>query len=166
MKFEEALEQVVNQGAIRVFRLSDSLAYVYRMQGSSCQARGIYGAEGNWQLGERLVSAKDYDSKDGWYDVPALPWQTKTINLQAAKKNPGYGLAILQQCHTCKEQKPILAFERGGFGVVQRRNWECNKCYKRRIREMASYRKSSSIRQGDFLDKATIASPPPPKSEI
>ena len=166
MKFEQAMEQVVSQGAIRVYRLSDSLAYVYRMLGSSYQARGLYAVEDDWQLGERLVSAKDYASGDGWNEVPALPWQGKAIDLEGAKDNLGYGLAIIQQCHTCKEQKPIMAFERGGIGVAHRRNWECNECYERRVREIASYRKKLSIRQGDFLDKVTIASPPPPQGEI
>jgi len=166
MTFEQAMEQVVSQGAIRVYRLSNSLAYVYRMKGSSYQARGLYAVEGDWQLGERLVSAKDFASENGWYGVPSLPWQSEAIDLGAAKDNPGYGLAILQQCHTCREQKPILAFERGGIGIARRRNWECNECYERRMSEMASYRKGKSIRQGDFLDKATIASPPPPQSDI
>ena len=166
MTFDEAIEQAVAQGAIRVYRLSDSLAYVYRRSEGGYQARGLHALEGEWSLGDRLVGARALSSADGWFELPALPWEAKAIELEAAKQNPGYGLAIAQQCYTCKEIKPIQAFERPGNGASTLRKWECNQCYQRRMREMANYEKAGALRQGDYLSKATIASPPPPESEI
>lgn len=166
MTFDEAIEQAVAQGAIRVYRLSDSLAYVYRRREGGYQARGLYAFEGKWSLGDRLVSARVLSSADGWFELPALPWQAQAIELEAAKQNPGYGLAIMQQCYTCKENKPILAFERPGSKASTLRKWECNQCYERRMREMANYQKAGAFRQGDYLSKATVASPPPAEGEI
>lgn len=166
MTFDEAIEQAVAQGAIRAYRLSDSLAYVYRLREGAYQARGLYAADGEWRLGDRLVSARVLTSADGWFELPALPWQAQAIELEAAMQNPGYGLAIMQQCYTCKENKPILAFERSNKSTSTHRQWECNQCNQRRMREMANYRKAGALRQGDDLSTATIASPPPPEGEI
>ena len=166
MTFDEAIEKVVEQGAIRVYRLSNSLAFVYRLTDSGYQARGLYAVENNWALGKRMVSVKDLASLDGWFDLAVLPWQAEAIELEAAKMNPGYGIAIWQQCHTCKKSKPQLAFLRTTSSVFQRRNWECNECYERRTREIKNYRRINSTREGDYLSKATIASPPPAEGEI
>ena len=166
MKFDEALAKLVEEGAIRVYPISRSLAYAYRLRDSIYQARSLLALEDDWMLGNRLVSAKDLDSPDGWFDIPALPWQAKAIHSEAAKQNEGYGYAIWQQCHTCKEVKPEKAFERAGQDALQRRNWECNQCYERRMREMTMYRSKSTGRLGDYLDKETTASPPPAESEI
>lgn len=165
MTLEEALQQVVKEGAIREYRLSDNLAFVYRLKGNVYQARGLYVGEDGWRLGERLVSAKQLNSPDGWYDVFGLPWQAKAIEMQAAKQNPGYARAILQQCYTCKQVKPLSEFERAGNGLGPHRDWECNECYERRLRELQAYRRQAP-RKGDYLDKETLASPPPPEGRI
>jgi hypothetical protein len=166
MKFDEALEKLIEEGAIRVYPLSRSLAYAYRLRDSVYQARSLHAVEDEWSLGKRLVSAKDLESLDGWFDIPALPWQATAIQSDAAKKNEGYGYAIWQQCHTCKEVKPEKAFERDGQNALIRRNWECNECYERRMREMTIYRNKSTGRSGDYLDRETVASPPPAEGEI
>jgi hypothetical protein len=171
MTYDDAIKQAVKEGAIRAFRLSDNLAFVYRLGEGGYEARGLYGSEDGWRLGERLVSAKDIGTperglKAGWHPVPGLPAQAKPIELEAAKQNPGYARVVLRQCYTCKESKPEAAFERPEGGGQLARQWECNDCYERRMRELAAYRKRGEARQGDFLDKDTLASPPPAEGRI
>ncbi|MQC26309.1 MAG: hypothetical protein DWG76_02520 [Chloroflexi bacterium] len=171
MTYDAVIKQAVEEGAIRVFRLSDNLGFVYRYKAGTFEARGLYGREGNWQLGKRMVSAKDIlqpdmGIKDGWHQVPHLPGQAQPIDSEEAKANPGYAQVELRQCYTCKQYKSTQAFERVEGDPQLARNWECNECYERRMREMAAYRKSGKPRSGDFLDKDTMASPPPPEGQI
>ena len=166
MTYEEALEKLIAEGAIREYKLSDNLAFVYRYQNGRFQARGLYGREGDWRLGGRLVSALDYSDASGWHTVNVLPWQARAIEDPAAQKNPGYAIAILQQCYTCKEEKPISAFSHAGPPSLRPRDWECSECYQRRMRELAQFKAQSPKRQGDALNQDTLASPPPPEGEI
>lgn len=166
MTFEKALEKAVSEGAIRIYRLSENMAFVYRLNGGQYQARGLYRVEDDWRLGDYLVSGKQFNTLDGWYQVAGLPWSAKPIELEAAKQNPGYAQQTMRQCYTCRKTKPQEGFERPYRGSQLNRDWECNECYGRRMREMAGFRKAGEVRSGDYLDKETLASPPPPKGQI
>jgi hypothetical protein len=166
MTYEEALEKLIAEGAIREYKISESLAFVYRYEENSYQARGVYGHEGDWKLGSRLVSSLDYSDQSGWQKVLGLPWQAYAIDNAQAMQNPGYAFAIIRQCYTCKEEKTIDQFSHAQGIASRSRDWECDECYQRRMREMAQYEESQSKRKGDALSKETLASPPPAESEI
>ena len=166
MTFDEAIEQSVSEGAIRQYRVSDNLAYVYRFYDGQYQARGIYATEGQWALGKRLVASVDYSQQSGWHTVVGLPWQAQAIESEPAKLNPGYGFAIFRQCYTCKEEKSINRFSHQGGQINRRREWECNECYERRMREVRAFNRKSPLRSGDAVEKETIASAAPPISQI
>jgi hypothetical protein len=164
MTYDEALAKVAAEGATRAYRLSDSTAYAYRLKNNKYEARGIYAVGGDWKLGNTLVSAQGVGrSADGWYGVIGMPRRALPIENEAAKKNPGYSTVVLRQCYTCKQFKPEAEFQRAGGD--SHRNWECNECYGRRQRELAAYYKAPA-RAGDFLDRQTLASPPPPQGKI
>ena len=117
-------------------------------------------------MGKRLVASKDYSQQSGWHDVAGLPWQAVAIDSELAKVNPGYGFAIFQQCYTCKEVKSIVQFSQHDDAINRKRQWECNECYERRMREIKIFRKKTGLRKGDVIEKETIASAPPPASQI
>jgi hypothetical protein len=167
MTYEEIIEKVVAEGGIRVFRLSDSTAYAYRLKDDHYEARTLVGINGDWTLGKTLVSAKEVGRRpDGWYRTPGLPKRALPIQNEAAKKNPGYSQVILRQCYTCKQYKSEAEFERPGKSGDQHRNWECNECYNRRQRELTAFQKVGGMRKGDALERQTLASPPPPQGKI
>ncbi|QYK51768.1 MAG: hypothetical protein KF701_04555 [Anaerolineales bacterium] len=162
MTYEEVLEKAVAEGAIRAFRLSDNTAYAYRLKDGKYQARSLVAREGNWALGPVLVSGKAVGrTADGWYEVVGLPHRAQPIGGEAAEHNAGYSDVSLRQCYSCKQFKPQAEFAREGGDA--HRNWECNECYERRTRELAMLAPS---RRGDFLDKDTLVSPPPPQGKI
>ncbi len=167
MTYEEAIGKAVAEGAIRAYRLSDSTAYAYRLKDDHYEARTLIGINGDWSLGKTLVSSKTIGrSADNWYRIVGLPKRALPIDLEDAKKNPGYSQVILRQCYTCKQYKPEAEFERPGAGNDPHRNWECNECYSRRQRELASFQKVGGVRKGDAIDRQTLASPPPPQGKI
>jgi hypothetical protein len=166
MKFEKVLDQAVSEGAIRIIQLSENMAFVYRLKDGAYQARGLYRVEEDWRIGDFLVSGKQFNSPDGWYKVGGLPWTAKPIAVDAAQENPGYAQKLTRQCYTCKKTKPEEEFERPYRGSQLNRDWECNECYSRRLRDLANFRKQGETRTGDYLDKDTLASPPPPKGQI
>jgi len=166
MTFDEVISQSVTEGAIRQYRVSDQLAYVYRFQEDHYQARGLYVLEGQWTMGKRLVASKDYSQQSGWHNVAGLPWQAVAIDSELARSNPGYGFAIFQQCYTCKEVKSTVQFSQHDGAINRKRQWECNECYERRMREIKNFRNKNTLRTGDVIEKETIASPHPPASEI
>ena len=166
MTYEQALEKLAAEGAIRVFRLSDSTAYVYRLKDNKYEVRTLSAVNGEWQLTKTVVSRTMWRNADGWYAVLGMPRQAQPIPLEAAKQNAGYSQMSLRQCYTCKQFKPEAEFERPGAGGDPHRNWECNECYGRRQREMAAFKKLTGRRKGDFLDRETLASPPPPQGKI
>ena len=167
MRYEEAIEKAVAEGAIRIYRLSDSTAYAYRLKNNHYEARTLVGINGDWSLGKTLVSTKTIGrSEDGWYRIVGLPKRALPIEQEAAKTNPGYSKVILRQCYTCKQYKPEAEFERPSVDSDQHRNWECNECYSRRQRELASFQKVGGLRKGDAIDRQTLASPPPPQGKI
>jgi len=165
MTFEQALEKMAAEGAIRVFRLSDNTAYVYRLKDNKYEVRTLAAVNGDWQATQTVVSRTMGRSADGWYAVLGLPRQAQPIPLEAAHQNPGYTKLSLKQCYTCKQFKPEAEFERPASAGDQHRNWECNECYNRRQRELAAFKKISG-RKGDSLDRQTLASPPPPQGKI
>lgn len=167
MTYEEVLAKVVAEGAIRAYRLSDSTAYAYRLKDDHYEARTLIGRQDDWSLGSTLVSTKMIGrSPDGWYRIVGLPKRALPIDSEEAKKNPGYSQVVLRQCYTCKQYKPEAEFERPGSGGDLHRKWECNECYGRRQRELASFGKTGGARKGDSLDRQTLASPPPPQGRI
>jgi len=167
MPFDEIIEKVVAEGAIRVYRLSDSTAYAYRLKDDHYEARTLIGINGDWSLGKTLVSTKTIGrSQDGWYRIVGLPKRALPIQLEAAKQNPGYSSVILRQCYTCKKYRPEAEFERPGNGGDPHRNWECNECYGRRQRELTAFQKTGGLRKGDSVERETLASPPPPQGKI
>ncbi len=162
MTYEEVLAKAVAEGAIRAFRLSENTAYAYRLKDGKYEARTLLAKEGNWSLGAVLVSGKHVGrTPDGWYPVVGLPHRAQPIGDEAAEKNAGYTKASLRQCYSCKQFKPEAGFAREGGD--SHRNWECNECYDRRKREWAML---APTRRGDFLDKDTLVSPPPPQGKI
>lgn len=166
MTYEETLQKAAAEGAIRVYRLSDTTAYVYRLKDNQYQARTLTATDGNWEFTQTVVGRGLGRSADGWYGVLGMTRQAQPITGDAAKKNAGYSQVSLRQCYTCKQFKPEVEFERAANGGGDpHRNWECNECYNRRQRETAAYKKSSR-RKGDFLDRETLASPPPPQGKI
>jgi hypothetical protein len=167
MTYEEALAKVTAEGAIRAYRLSDSMGYAYRLKDGQVQARGLHAVNDVWHLGDSLVSAKMVGrSADGWYPVVGLPKRAQPIELDAAKANPGFTAEASRQCYTCKQYKKESLFERPGNQDAALRNWECNDCYYRRKRELAGFHKTGTGRSGDSLDRETLASPPPPQGKI
>jgi len=166
MIFDKAVEQAVAEGAIRIYKLSENMAFVYRLKDGQYQARGLTRIEEDWKLGDYLASSKQFITPDGWYRVAGLPWRAKPLEYKDAKENPGYARAAMRQCYTCKQTKPEAEFARPRTGDHLSRDWECNECFGRRAREMAGYRKAGEKRGGDYLEKDTIASPPPPKGQI
>lgn len=167
MSYEQILEKAAAEGAIRAYRLSDNTAFVYRLKDGGYQARGLTAREGAWGFSPQLVSQGGtiHRSQDGWGWVAGLPKRATPIDNEAAKANPGYSQLVLQQCYTCKQFRPAADFERSGADADPRRAWECNECYSRRQRETSAYEQASA-RKGDFLDKDTYASPPPPEGKI
>jgi len=164
MTYDEALAKVAAEGAMRVYRLSDNTAYAYRLKNNKYEARGLYALNGDWKLGNTLVSAQGVGrSPDGWYYVLGMPRRAVPIENEAAKKNPGYSTLTLRQCYTCKQFKAETEFQRPGGD--SHRNWECNECYSRRQRELVAFQKAPA-RSGDLLDRQTLASPPPPQGKI
>ncbi|MCW5876818.1 MAG: hypothetical protein KIS85_08040 [Anaerolineales bacterium] len=167
MTYEEILEKAAAEGAIRVYRVSDHTGFVYRLKDRQYQARGLTATEGLWNFSPVLVSQRGAieRSTDGWHWVAGLPKRAQPIDNETAKANPGYSQLVLRQCYTCKQFRPEADFERSGPDADPRRAWECNECYARRQREAGAYEQVSP-RKGDFLDKETVASPPPPEGKI
>ena len=166
MTFDEVIEHSVSEGAIRQYRVSDHLAFVYRFQDGKYQARGLYANDGDWKLGKRLISSVDYSQQSGWHEVAGLPWQARAIDSESARANPGYAFAIFRQCYTCKEEKSINHFSHNKGVINRKREWECNQCYERRMREIRNFDSNKLLRSGDAVEKETIASAPPPASQI
>jgi|GEM_PF-2986660 len=167
MTFDEILDSMVAQGAIRVYRVSEVWALAYRVKDGEVQARGLNQIDGQWQAGDRLVSSRTFFQKDGWYAVEGIPKPAKPIELEAAKGNPGYydGLQM-RQCQTCRQYKPLTAFERPIPDEQSGRTWECNQCYATYIGEIEAYQQDPHKHVGDYLRRSTHAARPPAEGEI
>lgn len=167
MQFEELLEKMVREGAIRLYRISQGWAFVYRLKEGVVQARGLHEVDGSWEASDHLVSSVQYYQPDGWYPVEAIPPQAVPIESPAAEANPGYFAGLNRQCQTCREFKPLSAFERELDELGENyRTWECNQCYQQHLAEVRANRAASERRVGDYLQRDTHASKLPPKGKI
>ena len=166
MIFEDALEQVVEQGAVRLYRLSERTAYVYRYQENQLQVRTLSQKDGEWFLPLYMAGMDTYYSDDGWYAADTLPKWAKPIELQAAKKNPRYYDGLTKQCHTCKRELPLYMFEREPGPDQGLRDWECNDCYQQYLEEFAEYDEQAPQHVGDYIKRDTHAAKPPVKGKI
>ncbi len=138
MTFDQALEQVVKEGAIRLWRVSRGWALAYRIHNGKLQARSLnrVGESDNWKLSNRLSGTTTH-SPDGWHHVLAIHERAQPIELEAAKGNPGYYLGLTRQCGTCRKVKPLSEFERDMTGEQGYRTWECNQCASERAEKLA-----------------------------
>ncbi len=95
-----------------------------------------------------------------------LPWQARAIESEKAKANDGYEIAMYLRCYTCKEKKLSNNFSHQSVPGSHPRDWECDICFERRIKEIALFKSETSPRDGDNLSKHTLATPSPPASQI
>jgi hypothetical protein len=164
MTFEKALEQIVKEGAIRLWRVSAGWAIAYRLQDGRWQARGLVRTADKWQAQQRMAG-KSYRSVDGWYPVQLPHQATEPIALEAAEQNPGYFLGLTRQCGTCKLYKPLSEFKRQSAGNVHR-SWECNQCAEERRQALRQYRRHDDQHVGDYVRRPAHTSRPPQEGEI
>ena len=166
MNFEEVLEQVAKEGAIRVYKISDRTGFVYRYEGRNVQAKGLVSINGEWQTTDRIVGSRTLYRPDGWHDVEGMPAQVRPIELDAAKKNTGYYEGLVRQCFICKKEKPMLAFEREEGEEARLCTWECNECYEARQKEQEEYEAEGERLVGDYVGKEKHTERPPIKGEL
>ena len=102
MNFDEAVDKLVEQGAIRMWRVSGGWYIAYRMRDGQYEARGINEVEGQWKLQDRMVG-KGYLREDGWYTVDAIHPGAAPLKGEAAEKNPGYSVSLQKGCTICEE---------------------------------------------------------------
>lgn len=181
MTFEEALQQLVEEGAIRLWRVSGVWYIAYRVKNGQLRPNGDHFADvappkyearnlnkigDQWKLGETMVGSDAYHQPGGWYPVKTVHHRAKPIEIEAAEANPGYYMGLTRQCSTCKKYKPEKEFERdmeaeGGF-----RTWECNQCAAERRAAMAKYDREAGRHLGDYLKRPAHTSRPPVEGEI
>lgn len=166
MTFDDALEQVVREGAIRYWRVSGGWYVAYRIKDGVLQARGMHAIRGTWKLADKLVSSKTYREPDGWYEVDAMHQAAEPISLESARGNPGYFTGMERQCHTCKKYRPISMYSRNMVPEGRYRTWECDKCAGEREQEMEAYQRRDKEHAGDYLQRAGHSSRPPVEGEI
>lgn len=166
MSYEQALQQLVNEGAIRLWRVSGGWQIGYRLKDSRIEARGLHKINNKWKLADRLVSSKTYREPDGWYQVNNMHPRAERIPLESAHKNPGYFSGLARQCHTCKKNRPISMFSRKAIGERRFRTWECNKCSQERRQVIKEYHTLGDKRIGDYVRASGDISRPPVEGEI
>ncbi|MBI3158518.1 MAG: hypothetical protein HYZ26_02830 [Chloroflexi bacterium] len=165
MTWDEAIEQVVSEGAIRIWKTSHGWALAYRLRKNSWEARSIVriSAE-DWNLANSLVGGNNRKPSHGWQPVPRVHHRAALIAHPYAKRNRGYYAGLAARCETCKQTKPAWAFERDAGSEQGFRTWECNDCAAERAGEMGRYR--SAVRVGDYVRRETHASKPPVEGDI
>lgn len=166
MKFEEAIEQLVDQGAIRMARMSSVWYIAYRMRAGVIEARGLHQASGEWGLADQLPSAKPASEGEGWFHVAAIPSKAEPIDSEAAKSNAGYFIGLIRQCYTCKQDRPLSWFVHSESDEGYYRSWECKQCSGQRSIERRSYLQSEDEHLGDYQKDRNKTSRPPVPSEI
>lgn len=167
MKYEEAVAQVIKEGAIRLYRLSGVWSIAYRIKKGAVQRRDIQRKnENDWALMVESVGSSVHPEKSGWYSADEIHPQAKLIEMEAAAKNPGYYEGFTRECQTCKLDKTIFDFERDMQAEQGFRTWECNDCADQRVSDSKSNVKQASRRVGDYLTRKTHLSKPPVESEI
>lgn len=164
MNYKETLAEAVKQGAIRVYSASNGWHVVYRVQDGQMQARNLNKiGENEWALGATMAGWAAGDSDNGWLPVQKVHFGVQSIELEAAKQNPGFYYGLLQRCETCRQEKSTLAFSRDMTSEEGRRTWECNQCATERATEVHA---AKAVRGGDVIRRESHASVPPVKSEI
>lgn len=166
MTFEQAMAQAVKEGAIRYYKISEGWGMAYRLNGRRVEVRGVSKVGDEWGLTTHMAGQPRKRNNDGWYPVEGMPAQVEPINIKAAKQNPGYYLGLKRQCHTCKEEKPLLAFERPEDESEDYRTWECNGCYEQRKRELGQYAGEADKHVGDYVQREAHTSRPPVEGEV
>lgn len=165
MNYQDILEQVVNQGAVRVWRASGVWSVAYRLGDNGWEARSLHkNAAGDWRLGERMVGFSS-PTKNGWYPTQAIHAQATPVEHSQAKNNPGYYAGLTKSCYTCKQEKPLFAFEREITEEQDYRNWECNRCAQERIAEIQANSGYDGT-GGDYVTRQTHASKPPVEAKL
>lgn len=164
MKWEEAIDEAANQGAIRVWEASKGWALVYRLRQARWEVRNLVrvGTD-DWEMPEKVVGAK-LVSRDGWTAVSRIHHRAQPIANIRAEKNKGYYLGLERRCETCKQIRTADEFERQELAEGRFRTWECNSCAAERRRELGKYRDAGRV--GDVVRRATHVSRPPVESEI
>lgn len=172
MTYDDVLAEVVKQGAIRICKLSKGYHIAYRVKHGELEARGLLkiqvadegsGQTEAWEPTDQMSGAQQVKSPDGWFWVNATHPQIEPIELEAAKRNPGYYAGLMRRCETCKKYKLESEFERDMSGEGGRRTWECNQCASERAAEVKA---NKADRHGDRLKRETHASEPPVEGEI
>ena len=169
MNYEQLVEALVHEGAIRIYQVSESLGFAYRWEFGQVQVRSFVRtefAEDKWALKQRLVGSVQPILADGWYPTGSLPPWAKPIKHAAAHDNPGYYSGMIQQCQTCRRMQPLGAFERHHSSTRGYRTWECNDCYHERLVEVRQYEVNPGQRVGDYIKRPTHASRPPVETGI
>jgi hypothetical protein len=166
MNFEEAIEQLVTEGAIRLWRVSGGWQIAYRVKNGRIEARGLHKIRNRWKVADTLVSSKTYHEPDGWYQVYDMHPGAEPIPLKSAQKNPGYLTGLVRQCHTCKKHLPISMFNREAIMERGFRTWECNTCAEERREEINEYHMLGDAHVGDYVQRVRHTSRPPVEGEI
>lgn len=168
MKYEQALAQVVKEGAIRIFRISGAWSIAYRIKKGEIERRGIHrNDKDDWTVADHMIGMTVTPRKNGWYPVEEIHHQAVPIESESAMNNPGYDYQVLiRQCQTCKLDQPTKAFERDMQSEMGFRTWECNDCAKDRSTDTKTNLKLVADRSGDYLTRKTHTSKPPIESEI
>ena len=167
MNYEQLVETLAEEGAIRIYKLSDSFGYAYRWMAGRVQVRTfVHTGDGQWVLKHRLAGSQKPTTEDGWFPAKSISVYAKPIEHEAAHDNPGYYAGMTQQCQTCKQFKPVAAFERANEDTRGYRTWECNDCYNERLAEVRQYDENPDQRVGDYVKRPMHASKPPVESEI
>lgn len=166
MSYEQALEQLVTEGAIRIWRVSGGWEIAYRVRDGRMEARGLHKINNKWTLAGTLVSSKEYHQPDGWYQVLDMHHRAELIPTESAQKNPGYSTGLRRQCHTCKKNRPILMFSRKAILERGFRTWECNKCAGERRVELSEYHMLGEQRIGDYVQASGHITRPPIEGKI
>lgn len=166
MKFEEALEQVVQEGAIRMWRVSAGWQIAYRITAGKIEARGLHKITDQWDLGQLLVSSKTYREVDGWYAVSSMHQNAEPIIHPGVEGNPGYFFGMRRKCYNCKKYRPVTMFRRDTANERGMRTWECDDCAGKRASESEEYGINGNEHVGDYINKAGHVSRPPVRGEI
>ena len=169
MNYEQIVGNLVEDGAIRIYKVSESFGFAYRWKDGRTQVRNfVRSADGpdHWELKHRLVGSDEPTSADGWFPAERIPIYARPIELEAAQENPGYYADLTQPCQTCKQLQPLSAFERENGSTRGYRSWECNDCYNQRLAEVQQYEENPDQRVGDYVKRPTHASKPPVEGDI
>jgi hypothetical protein len=166
MTFEDALNELVEQGAVRTRRMSAVWYIAYRWRGGSVEARGLHDISGEWRLGEHMPSAAPSPVGTGWFQVGVMPVNAAPIENETAKNNEGYYLGLTRQCYTCKKERPISWFDQNDGEEGLYRSWECKECSGQRHKERNVDILNEDEHIGDYMKERSKTSRPPVPSEI